>query len=187
MFLKYLFVMKNKIILLSLLVTIIFVYFLFSTQQQNSNTTTFSTSLFQEFTYTTFTFFTTQKTTTLTTSAQKSLYDVILQVKKGIWFEVRFYYYYYGVDTKKCELDSSQIVSYTLVKVERLSFYDYYYYKVNIPPSGKLWDDAYMEIITNAERVEDIMHTKLPYCRVGNKWVFIISVNYYYPRTYSID
>jgi len=179
---------KNKIILLSLLITIIFVYFLFSTQQQQNTTITtyFTTSLFQEDTFTTFTFFTTQKTTTFTTSVQKSPYDVILQVKKGIWFEVKFYNYYYDVDRKKCELDSSKTVSYTLVKVERLSIYDYYYYKVNIPPSGKVWDDAYMEIITNAEKVQDIMHSSLPYCHVGNKWVFIISVNYYYPRTYSL-
>ena len=180
--------MKNKIILLSLLITIIFVYFLFSTQQQNEKitTTTYTTSLLQEDTFTTFTFFTTQKTTTFTTSAQKSPYDVILQVKKGVWFEVKFYNYYYGVDRKKCELDSSKMVSYTLVKVERLSLYDYYYYKVNIPPSGKVFDDAYMEIITNAERVEEVMHNNLPYCHVGNKWVFIINVNYYYPRTYSV-
>jgi hypothetical protein len=111
-------------------------------------------------------------------------YDIHLTVKKGVNFELRFYYYH-RFDPEKCNLDPSKIVSHTIVKKESGTLYDFYSIKINIPPSGKTTgDDAIMEIITDGKVSSSYPPGKTPICRKG--WVFSTRANYLYPESYTI-
>ena len=90
------------------------------------------------------------------------LYDIFLQVKRGVSFELRFYYWH---RFEQCNLDSSKRVSHTIVKKESGTIYDFYSIKINIPSSGKpTGDDAIMEVITDGRVSSTYPLNKPPIC-----------------------
>jgi hypothetical protein len=104
--------------------------------------------------------------------------DVIIQVKKGVNWSVKFF-------EKGTMCNPQNQVSYNIIKKESSSMYDWYFIKVNIPKSEKAFDTAIMHVITSAN-VEGVMPRKMPIICNGNIKAFSITVNYLYPENYLI-
>jgi len=104
--------------------------------------------------------------------------DVIIQVRKGVNWSVKFY-------EKGIMCNPYNQLSYNVIKKESSSMYDWYYIKVNLPKSEKAFDTVIMHIITNAN-VEGVMPRKMPIICNSNIKAFSIAVNYLYPENYLI-
>ena len=95
--------------------------------------------------------------------------DLVLQVKKGIPFELKFY----GEGTI---CNPKNPLSYNIVKKESTNYYDWYYIKVNKYPV-KERDYAYLHIFTTGKAYK--VMPPYPPSKCGDAQAFSITINWY--------
>jgi hypothetical protein len=105
-----------------------------------------------------------------------SPYDLILQVQKGINFDLKFY-----GEGPIC--NPKNPITYTTVKKESTNYYDWHYIKVN-KPNAKYMDYAYLHIKTNG--IARKVMPPYPPSNCNGIQAFSITINYNYAEYMSI-